>query len=79
MKIINHNLPILFKDIPIGGIFQSDKSPSMLYIKTHNFLDANDMDYNAIDITSGDFACINVERTYFYFPDVAIYLQGVNK
>ncbi len=79
MKIINNNTPIPFKNIPVGGIFQSDKSPNMLFIKTLNFWDEDELDYNAIDITTGDFACIDMGKMYSYFPDVAIYLQGVDK
>ena len=79
MKIINNNTPIPFVDIPMGGIFQFDKNSNTLFIKTRDFWDEDEADYNAIDITTGDFASVCVERKYFYFPDVAIYLQGVNK
>lgn len=78
MKIINNNI-LPFENIPVGGIFRSDKNPNILFIKTPMFWDGDEIDYNAIDITTGDFACIDIKKMYSYFPDVAIYLQGVSK
>ena len=75
MKIIRNTKIMEFKDIPVGGVFQTCNTVKTAYIKISTLYDEFNCDGNAINLTYGTlYYCYDDERL-LYYPSAVLKLK----
>lgn len=67
MKIIRNTKIMEFKDIPVGGVFQTCNTVKTAYIKISTLYDEFNCDGNAINLMDGTlYYCDDDEKLLYY-------------
>ena len=75
MEIIKDTKVMDFRDIPVGGVFQTCNTVETAYIKVGTLYDEFNCDGNAINLTDGTlYYCDDDEKLLFY-PNTVLKLK----
>ena len=75
MKIIRDTKVMEFKDIPVGGVFQTHNTIKTAYIKINTLYDEFNCDGNAINLMDGRLYYFDDGEKLFYYPNTVLKLK----
>ena len=74
MEIIRNTKVIEFKDIPVGGVFQTDAIKTA-YIKIGTLHDEFNYAGNAINLMDGTLYYYDDDEKFYYYPNTVLKLK----
>ena len=75
MKIIRSTKVMEFKDIPVGGVFQTCNTVKTAYIKIGTLHDEFNCAGNAINLMDGTLYYCDNDEKLFYYPNTVLELK----
>ena len=75
MKIIKDTKVMEFKDIPMGGVFQTCNTVKTAYIKISTLYYEFNCDGNAINLTDGTLYYCDDDERLLYYPNAVLKLK----
>ena len=75
MKIIRDTKTMDFKDIPVGGVFQTCNTVKTAYIKIDTLYDQFNCDGNAINLMDGTLYYCDDDEKLLYYPNAVLKLK----
>ena len=75
MKIIRNTKVIDFKEIPLGGVFQTCNTVKTAYIKIGTLYDQFECEGNAINLMDGTLYYCDDDEKLLYYPDAMLQLK----
>ena len=75
MEIIRNTKVIDFKDIPVGGVFQTCNTVETAYIKINTLYNEFNCEGNAINLMDGTLYYCDNDEKLFYYPNTELQLK----
>ena len=75
MEIIRNTKVIDFKDIPVGGVFQTCNTVKTAYIKINTLYNEFNCEGNAINLMDGTLYYCDNDEKLFYYPNTELQLK----
>ena len=75
MKIIRNTKVMDFKDIPVGGVFQTCNTVETAYIKISLAVDQFNCEGNAINLMDGTLYYCDDDERLLYYPNTVLQLK----
>ena len=75
MKIIRDTKVMEFKDIPVGGVFQTHNTINTAYIKIGTLHDQFNCEGNAINLMDGTLYYCDDDEKLLYYSNTALQLK----
>ena len=75
MEIIKDIKVMEFKDIPVGGVFQTHNTIKTAYIKTGTVFDQFNCEGNAINLMVGTLYYCDDDEKLLYYPNAELKLK----
>ena len=75
MKIIRSTKVMEFKDIPVGGVFQTCNTVKTAYIKISTLYNESNCEGNAINLMDGTLYYCDDDERLLYYPNAILKLK----
>ena len=75
MKIIKDTKIMDFKDIPVGGVFQTCNTVEAAYMKINTLYDQFECEGNAINLMDGTLYYCDDDERLLYYPNAVLKLK----
>ena len=75
MKIIRDTKIMDFKDIPVGGVFQTCNTVETAYMKINTLYDQFECEGNSINLMAGTLYYCDDDERLLYYPNAVLKLK----